>query len=88
MKSAPQASQPDSSLPERYEDAVAELEALVSQMESGQLPLDRLLVETDLPIQDISAQCGYASVNTFYKAFQRTYSTAPNAMRRELAAEN
>ena len=48
----------------------------------------RLLVETDLPIQDISAQCGYASVNTFYKAFQRTYSTAPNAMRRERAAEN
>ena len=43
MKSAPQASPTDSSLPERYEDAVAELEALVSQMESGQLPLDRLL---------------------------------------------
>lgn len=47
----------------------------------------RLLVETDLPIQSISVQCGYASVNTFYKAFQRTYSIAPNAMRREQAAE-
>lgn len=30
-------------LPERYEDAVAELERLVADMESGQLPLDQLL---------------------------------------------
>lgn len=30
-------------LPERYEDALAELERLVQQMEDGQLPLDALL---------------------------------------------
>ena len=36
---------PDESppLPERYEDALAELEALVARMESGALPLDQLL---------------------------------------------
>jgi exodeoxyribonuclease VII small subunit len=31
-------------LPERYEDALAELEDLVARMESGSLPLDQLLV--------------------------------------------
>lgn len=31
-------------LPERYEDALAELEALVARMEAGALPLDQLLV--------------------------------------------
>jgi exodeoxyribonuclease VII small subunit len=30
-------------LPERYEDALAELESLVARMESGALPLDQLL---------------------------------------------
>ena len=30
-------------LPERYEDALAELDRLVLSMESGQLPLDELL---------------------------------------------
>jgi exodeoxyribonuclease VII small subunit len=30
-------------LPERYEDALAELERLVAAMEGGQLPLDALL---------------------------------------------
>ena len=30
-------------LPERYEDALAELDRLVQRMESGQLPLDELL---------------------------------------------
>lgn len=30
-------------LPDRYEDALAELERLVSAMEAGQLPLDALL---------------------------------------------
>lgn len=30
-------------LPERYEDALAELEQLVARLESGQLPLDQLL---------------------------------------------
>lgn len=31
-------------LPERYEDALAELDDLVQAMESGRLPLDELLV--------------------------------------------
>jgi exodeoxyribonuclease VII small subunit len=30
-------------LPERYEEALAELEGLVSRMEAGALPLDQLL---------------------------------------------
>jgi exodeoxyribonuclease VII small subunit len=30
-------------LPDSYEEALAELERLVSELESGQLPLDRLL---------------------------------------------
>jgi exodeoxyribonuclease VII small subunit len=30
-------------LPERYEDALAELESLVARMESGALPLEQLL---------------------------------------------
>lgn len=30
-------------LPETYEDAMAELERLVAEMEGGQLPLDRLV---------------------------------------------
>lgn len=34
---------PAASLPATYEDALSELERLVAAMESGQLPLDRLL---------------------------------------------
>jgi exodeoxyribonuclease VII small subunit len=34
----------DAPLPERYEDALAELDDLVQAMESGRLPLDELLV--------------------------------------------
>ena len=45
-----------------------------------------LLEETDIPIQEVSASCGYASVNTFYKAFQRAYAMAPNAMRKKARA--
>ena len=42
----------------------------------------QLLTETDLPIQDVSHRCGYTAINSFYKAFQRTFSIAPNAMRK------
>ena len=42
-----------------------------------------MLEETDMPIQEISTSCGYASVNTFYKAFQRTFAMPPNAMRKK-----
>lgn len=41
MTSSPPA--PAAALPERYEDALAELERLVQAMEGGQLPLDGLL---------------------------------------------
>ncbi len=44
----PDAPAPDAdsavALPERYEDALAELEDLVARMEAGSLPLDQLLV--------------------------------------------
>lgn len=42
-----------------------------------------MLEETDIPIQEICTACGYASVNTFYKAFQRAFSLPPNAMRKK-----
>ena len=32
-----------------------------------------MLTETELPIREICLSCGYASLNTFYKAFQRAY---------------
>ena len=40
-RGAAQASAP--ALPERYEDALSELESLVARMEAGALPLDQLL---------------------------------------------
>ena len=42
-----------------------------------------MLEETDIPIQEICTACGYASVNPFYKAFQRAFSLPPNAMRKK-----
>lgn len=41
----------------------------------------QLLRNTDMPIQEVYAECGYTSANTFYKAFQRTYAITPKAMR-------
>jgi AraC-like DNA-binding protein len=40
-----------------------------------------LLINTRLSVKDISRQCGYASINTFYKAFKRTYDVTPIMMR-------
>jgi exodeoxyribonuclease VII small subunit len=40
---APPDTAPEADLPPTFEDAQAELEALVRAMEGGQLPLDRLL---------------------------------------------
>ena len=42
-----------------------------------------MLEETDIPIREICTSCGYASLNTFYKAFQRAFAMAPNAMRKK-----
>ncbi|MEY2804425.1 MAG: putative exodeoxyribonuclease small subunit [Pseudomonadota bacterium] len=41
---APTRSNPEDVLPATYEEAVAELEQCVARMESGELPLDQLLV--------------------------------------------
>jgi AraC-like DNA-binding protein len=41
-----------------------------------------LIKTTKSPIQDIITVCGYASLNTFYKAFKRRFSIAPSDLRR------
>lgn len=43
MALAPTSPQPAANEPASYETALAELESLVSAMEEGQMPLDRLL---------------------------------------------
>jgi len=43
VASAPASTAPAEPLPDTYEAALSELERLVSAMETGQLPLDRLL---------------------------------------------
>jgi AraC-like DNA-binding protein len=40
-----------------------------------------LLSKTDQPINQVMAQCGYTTLNTFYKAFKRRYGMSPTAMR-------
>lgn len=40
-----------------------------------------LLTGTDLPIAEIAARCGYASSNSFYKAFKRHARMTPSALR-------
>ena len=40
----PKKNTPETQLPQSYEAAVAELESLTEMLESGQLPLDQLLV--------------------------------------------
>lgn len=46
-----------------------------------------LLRDTDQPIAQIAAQCGYNSVNSFYKAFKRMTNVTPAAMRQQLKRE-
>ena len=46
----------------------------------------QLLCNTNMPIQEVYTACGYSSANTFYKAFQRTYSVTPKAMRTDTSA--
>lgn len=41
----------------------------------------QLLVNTDMPIREVALACGYPVLNTFYKAFQRTFAVTPNTMR-------
>ena len=46
-----------------------------------------LLRDTDQPVTRIAAQCGYNSVNSFYKAFKRMTNVTPAAMRQQLKQE-
>ena len=42
-----------------------------------------LLTETNLPIAQIATQCGYNSLNSFYKAFRRSSELPPAAVRQQ-----
>lgn len=41
-----------------------------------------LLHSSDLSVTEIAASCGFATQNTFYKAFRRRYDLSPSAVRR------
>jgi AraC-like DNA-binding protein len=43
-----------------------------------------LIKNTDISISDISAKCGYNSVNNFYKAFKKNYGIPPGSYRRNV----
>ena len=45
-----------------------------------------LLKETRLSVAEISEQCGYASVNAFYKSFKKANMVSPNEMRSDNTA--
>ncbi|GHT56280.1 hypothetical protein FACS1894109_04740 [Spirochaetia bacterium] len=40
-----------------------------------------LLLETDKTVNDIALECGFALVNSFYKAFKRYFGYAPSTLR-------
>ncbi|WP_179215568.1 AraC family transcriptional regulator [Paenibacillus sp. MY03] len=42
-----------------------------------------LLGDPEVPVQDISRLCGYATPNTFYKAFKRYYGVSPTVYRQQ-----
>lgn len=41
----------------------------------------QMLIETNLIVQDIAQECGYASPNSFYKAYRRFYGETPLSVR-------
>ena len=45
--------------------------------------VEKLLVTTDIPINDIAELCGFASNNTLYKAFKRVHSISPSQYRED-----
>ncbi len=47
----------------------------------------RQIEETDLPIQEIAAAVGFATFNTFYKAFRRRFCCSPGTWRQEKQAK-
>jgi len=42
-----------------------------------------LLVETDLPMEDVATQCGFKCLRSFDRAFQRAHNCTPSAYRRQ-----
>ncbi|MGI5877371.1 MAG: helix-turn-helix domain-containing protein [Christensenellales bacterium] len=42
---------------------------------------ERLVCYTHHPITDIVAECGYTTLNSFYKAFRRNFGVSPSTMR-------
>lgn len=47
----------------------------------------KLLIYTQEPISEIMKECGYASLNAFYKSFKRTFLIPPNEMREKARGE-
>ena len=37
----------------------------------------KLLARKQKPVAQVAAECGFASTNSFYKAFKRSYGKAP-----------
>jgi AraC-like DNA-binding protein len=46
-----------------------------------------LIIESKIPINDISRQCGFALTNSFYKAFKRRFGCSPSVLRTRDDAE-
>ena len=44
---------------------------------------ERLVCHTHHPITDIVAECGYTTLNSFYKAFRRNFGVSPSTMRKK-----
>jgi transcriptional regulator GlxA family with amidase domain len=48
----------------------------------------RLLVECDLPLEQLAAQCGFRSANSFWVAFREVTGVAPKQFQRHTWLEN
>ncbi|MBE5782496.1 MAG: helix-turn-helix transcriptional regulator [Clostridiales bacterium] len=48
----------------------------------------QLLSCSDMPVGQIPSHCGYASSNSFYKAFRRRFNLTPTAMREQARGNN
>ena len=47
----------------------------------------QMLKDTESPIAQIASDCGYSSLNSFYKAFKRLANITPATMRNQLRQE-
>lgn len=56
-------------------------------VENHRMRQAQLLVEhSTIPVGQIPQQCGYASANTFYKAFKRCFGVSPSVLRAQASA--